>query len=128
MQVDVGMGSVIRTTRSVGGGAGSSVTFGAQEAPHMVAHGDEGQCACYRSAAWPPVVTAGTAARLGCERGTLSRLLNDKAGVWANMALALEEIGWGTVEHRMRMQASYELAQARRDRVAAERRAGALHA
>ena len=59
MQVDVGMGSVIRTTRSVGGGAGSSVTFGAQGAPHMVAHGDEGQCACYRSAAWPPVVTAG---------------------------------------------------------------------
>ena len=31
-----------------------------------------------------------TAARLGCERGTLSRLLNGKAGVSANMALALE--------------------------------------
>ena len=30
----------------------------------------------------------GTAARLGCERGTLSRLLNGKAGVSANMALA----------------------------------------
>ena len=60
-----------------------------------------------------------TAARLGCERGTLSRLLNGKAGVSANMALALEEIGWGTAEHWMRMQASYELAQARRDRTAA---------
>ena len=36
-----------------------------------------------------------TAARLGCERGTLSRLLNGKAGVSANMALALEDIGWG---------------------------------
>ena len=35
-----------------------------------------------------------TAARLGCERGTLSRLLNGKAGVSANMALALEDIGW----------------------------------
>ena len=69
-----------------------------------------------------------TAARLGCERGTLSRLLNGKAGVSANMALALEDIGWGTAEHWMRMQASYELAQARRDRIAAERRAGALHA
>ncbi len=69
-----------------------------------------------------------TAARLGCERGTLSRLLNCKAGVSANMALALEDIGWGTAEHWMRMQASYELAQARRDRSAAERRAGALHA
>ena len=54
-----------------------------------------------------------TAARLGCERGTLSRLLNGKAGVSANMALALEALGWGTGDHWMRMQASYELAQAR---------------
>ena len=69
-----------------------------------------------------------TATRLGCERGTLSRLLNGKAGVSANMALALEDIGWGTADHWMRMQASYELAQARRERAAAERRAGALHA
>ena len=69
-----------------------------------------------------------TAERPGCERGTLSRLLNGKAGVSANMALALEDIGWGTAEHWMRMQASYELAQARRDRAAAEQRAGALHA
>ena len=35
-----------------------------------------------------------TAARLGCERGTPSRLLNGKAGVSADMAL--EDIGWGT--------------------------------
>ena len=47
-----------------------------------------------------------TAARLGCERGTLSRLLNGKAGVSANMALSLEDIGWDTAEHWMRMQAS----------------------
>ena len=60
-----------------------------------------------------------TAGRLGCERGTLSRLLNGRAGVSASMALALEDIGWGTAEHWMRMQASYELAQARRERVAA---------
>jgi len=69
-----------------------------------------------------------TAIRLGCERGTLSRLLNGKAGVSANMALALENVGWGTADHWMRMQAAYELAQARRGRMAAERRAGALHA
>ena len=68
-----------------------------------------------------------TAARLGCERGTLSRLLNGKAGVSANMALALEGIGWGTAEHWMRMQASYELAQARRDRTAAARSTRAQH-
>ena len=69
-----------------------------------------------------------TAARLGCERGTLSRLLNGKAGVSANMALALEDIGWGTADHWMRMQASYELARARRDRTIAGRRTGTLHA
>ena len=68
-----------------------------------------------------------TAERLGCERGTLSRLLNGKAGVSPNMALALEDIGWGTADHWMRMQASYEVAQACRDRAAAERRAGASH-
>ena len=69
-----------------------------------------------------------TAARLGCERGTLSRLLNGRAGVSANMALALEDVGWGTAEHWMHTQASYEVAQARRERIAAERRGDALHA
>ncbi len=59
-----------------------------------------------------------TAARLGCERGTLSRLLNGRAGVSAKMALALEDIGWGTAAHWMRMQASYDLAQARQARTA----------
>ncbi len=68
-----------------------------------------------------------TAARLGCERGTLSRLLNGKAGVSAIMALTLADIGWGTAEHWMRMQASYELAQARRQRAADARRAAGLH-
>ncbi len=55
-----------------------------------------------------------TASRLGCERGTLSRLLNGKAGISAKMAIALENIGWGTADQWMRLQASYELAQARR--------------
>ncbi len=61
-----------------------------------------------------------TAVHLGCERETLSRLLNGKAGVSANMALALEHIDWGTAENWMRMQASYELAQARRERTTAD--------
>ena len=69
-----------------------------------------------------------TATHLGCERGTLSRLLNGKAGVSATMALALEDIGWGAADHWMRMQASYELAQARRNRGKAERHASAVHA
>ena len=54
-----------------------------------------------------------TAGRLGCGRGTLSRVLNGRAGVSANLALSLEAIGWGTAEHWMRMQARYDLAQAR---------------
>ena len=62
-----------------------------------------------------------TSARLGCERGTLSRLLNGRAGMSANMALALEGIGWGTADHWMRMQASYELAQVRKERASKER-------
>jgi len=62
-----------------------------------------------------------TAVRLGCERGTLSRLLNGKAGVSANMAL--EDIGWGTAEHWMRMQANYEFAQEHHDLDVAENRA-----
>ncbi len=61
-----------------------------------------------------------TAARLGCERGTLSRLLNGRACVSAKMALALEAIGWGTDVHWMRMQASYDLAKAHRQRNGAE--------
>ena len=65
----------------------------------------------------------GMSAHLGCERGTLSRLLNGKAGVSARMALALEGIGWGTADHWMRMQASYELAQVRRERDAGEQAA-----
>jgi len=68
-----------------------------------------------------------TAARLGCERGTLSRLLNGQAGVSADMALGLEDLGWGTAEHWMRMQASYELAQARRQRAADAQCDAALH-
>ncbi len=63
-----------------------------------------------------------TAGRLDCERGTLSRLLNGRTGVSAKMALALEDIGWGTADHWMRMQASYELAQARQARGYREKR------
>ena len=47
-------------------------------------------------------------------------------GFGTNMALVLEDIGWGTVEHWMRMQAGYELAQVRCDRTALAQRIGAL--
>ena len=52
------------------------------------------------------------AGRLGCHRRTLSCVLDGKAGLSESMALALEAIGWGTADHWMRMQASYEIASA----------------
>ena len=55
-----------------------------------------------------------TAAQLGCNQVSLSHLLNGKIGVSEKMALALENIGWGTAEHWLRMQASYEQALAQR--------------
>ena len=67
-----------------------------------------------------------TAARLGCERGTLSRLLSGKAGVSANMAPALEDIGWGYRRTLDAAAGELRLAQARRDRTTAERRMRAL--
>ena len=44
------------------------------------------------------------------------------------MALALKDIGWGTADNWMRMQASYKLAQAHRERAASERSAREWHA
>jgi len=54
-----------------------------------------------------------TAARLHCERGTLSRVLNGKAGISPEMALKLEAVGWSNADFWMRLQAAYDLAQAR---------------
>ena len=45
--------------------------------------------------------------RLDCGRGTLSHLPSGGEGVSANMALALEDVGWGTVDRRMRMQGEH---------------------
>ena len=58
-----------------------------------------------------------TAAQLGCDRVTLSRVLNGHIGVSPQMALALERLNWGTAEQWTRMQADYELVQAGRNRV-----------
>ena len=63
------------------------------------------------------------ASRLGVSRFTLSRLLNCRVGVSASMAIALERIGWGTADHWMRMQGSYDLAQERQKQAGAPIRA-----
>ena len=55
------------------------------------------------------------ARRLGCSRPALSRVLNGRAAISAEMALALERQGWSNADFWMRRQAVYDLAQARRN-------------
>ena len=52
------------------------------------------------------------AERLGITRVTMSRILNGKAGVSADMALRLAAALGGTAESWLRMQAAYDLWQA----------------
>ena len=58
-------------------------------------------------------VTA-AARQLGCSRPALSRVLNGRAGISPEMALALERQGWSNADFWVRRQAAYDLAQARR--------------
>lgn len=50
---------------------------------------------------------------LGVTRQTLSNLVNAKAGISPDMAIRLEKMGWSTADTWVRMQAAYDLAQAR---------------
>ena len=59
------------------------------------------------------------ARQLGCSRPSLSRMLNGRAAISPEMALALERQGWSTADFWMRRQAAYDLAQARRRAAAA---------
>ena len=54
------------------------------------------------------------ARQLRCSRPTLSRVLNGRAAISPEMALAFERQGWSTADFWMRRQAAYDLAQARR--------------
>ena len=58
-------------------------------------------------------VTEG-AERLGVARHTLSRVINGHAGISPEMALRFEKMGWGTAESWVRLQTTYDLAQARK--------------
>ncbi len=60
---------------------------------------------------------------LGLTRQALNNLVNEKAGISAEMAIRLEKLGWSTADHWMRLQAAYDLAKARRtqDRIKVER-------
>ena len=65
----------------------------------------------------------GMARRSDCESLIFSRLLNGKA---ANMVLALKCIGWGTIDHWMRMLESYGSTQSCRNWIVAKRRTGEI--
>ena len=51
---------------------------------------------------------------LGVARHTLSRVINGQARISAEMAIRLEKAGWSNADHWLRVQAAYDLAQARR--------------
>ena len=60
---------------------------------------------------------------LGVTRHTLSRVINGQSGISAEMAIRLEKAGWSNAEFWLRLQASYDLAQARKrqDQIKVER-------
>jgi len=51
---------------------------------------------------------------LGVTRGTLSEVLNGRAGISPEMALRLEAAGWGKAEGWLGMQLDYNLSKAKR--------------
>ena len=63
----------------------------------------------------PLGLTVSDAARaLGVARQTLNNLLNGKSGISAEMSLRLEKMGWGQADAWLRLQANYDLSQARK--------------
>ena len=58
------------------------------------------------------VTEAATA--LGVARHTPSRLVNGHSAISPALAIRLEKIGWSNADHWLRLQAAYDLAQARK--------------
>jgi len=50
---------------------------------------------------------------LGISRQALNNLVNEKAGISAEMAIRFEKMGWGTADGWLRLQMNYDLSQAR---------------
>jgi len=74
------------------------------------------------------IATSTAAKHLRISRVTLSRVLNKKAGISANMALRLASALGTSAEFWMNMQAQYDLWRARRARQPAVRRFPKMHA
>lgn len=47
---------------------------------------------------------------LGVSRQALNNLVNEKAGISAEMAVRLEKMGWGTADGWLRLQMNYDLS------------------
>ncbi len=65
---------------------------------------------------------------LGVARHTLSRVLNGHAAISPEMAIRLEKAGWSNAEFWLRLQAAYDLAQARERQDEIKVEASMLHA
>ena len=50
---------------------------------------------------------------LGVARHTLSRVVNGRSAISPEMAIRFEKVGWSNAGHWLRLQAAYDLAQAR---------------
>ncbi len=50
---------------------------------------------------------------LGVIRQTLDKVVNERGGISAEMAIRLEKMGWSNAEHWRRMQMAYDMAQVR---------------
>ena len=48
---------------------------------------------------------------LGISRQALNNLVNEKAGISAEMAVRFEKMGWGTAQGWLQLQLNYDLAQ-----------------
>ena len=70
-----------------------------------------------KNACLSPLSLSITAAamNLGVSRNSLSRVVHGHAGVSPEMAIRLEKAGWSTADAWLRMQAAYDLAQARKE-------------
>jgi len=56
------------------------------------------------------------AKKLGVDKSQLSRVMNGRSAISAEMALRLESVVGGTADHYLRMQNAYDLAQVRQNK------------
>ena len=63
---------------------------------------------------YPGMSVTAAAAKLGIDRGRLSRVVNGRAPISIDLALKMEALGWSTADNWLEAQTKYDLAQARK--------------